>query len=330
VHDFGKVKFKWFKTFLDLPHGIPSQDTFERVFSRLDPDAFERCFMEWIQALSVHRGGQLVAIDGKRIRRSFAHAWSQSAAAHLISAFVTANATVFGQLAVDSKENEIVAIPRLLQLLDLHGATVTIDAIGCQMTIAQQIVEQGGGYVLCVKDNQPGLARALQADLDDLIREKFQGVPHDVCETVDGDHGRIETRRVWSTPQIDWLGAEQSRWADLRSVAVVESTREIPLQGTSHERRYYISTLDGMDAKRMAAAIRGHWGIENKLHYVLDVSFAEDQCRVRKGHAAENFSRIRRIALNLLRRETSKKRGIKGKRLNAAWDHDYLLKLLTG
>jgi len=330
VHDFGEAKLKWFTTFLELPHGIPSQDTFERVFSRLDPDAFERCFMEWVQALSLHSGGQLVAIDGKRIRRSFAHAWSQSTAVHLVSAFATANATVFGQLAVESKENEMVAIPRLLRLLDLHGATITIDAMGCQTSIAQQIVEQGGDYVLCVKDNQPGLARALQADLDDLIRGKFQGVPHDVCETIDGDHGRIETRRVWTSPKMDWLGAEQSRWAGLRSVAVVESTREVPPKGTSHERRYYISTLDGMDAKRMAAAIRGHWGIENKLHYVLDVSFAEDQCRVRKGHAAENLSRIRRIALNLLRRETTKKRGIKGKRLNAAWDHDYLLKLLTG
>lgn len=330
VHDFGKAKLKWFETFLDLPHGIPSQDTFERVFSRLNPDAFERCFMEWTLALSVRSAGQLVAVDGKRIRRSFAHAWSQSVAVHLISAFATANATVFGQLAVDSKENEIVAIPRLLELLDLHGATVTIDAIGCQTAIVQQIVEQGGDYVLCVKDNQPALARSLQAELEDLMRRRFQDVPHDLCETVDGDHGRIETRQVWTTPQIDWLGDERNRWAGLRSVAVVESTRELPLRGVSRERRYYISSLDGMDAQRIAAAIRGHWGIENKLHYVLDVSFAEDQCRIRKGHAAQNFSRIRRIALNLLRRETTKKRGIKGKRLNAAWDHDYLLKLLIG
>jgi predicted transposase YbfD/YdcC len=211
----------------------------------------------------------------------------------------------------------------------LGGATVTIDAIGCQTAIARQIVEQGGDYVLCVKDNQPTLARALRADLDDMIREKFKNVPHDFCETVEGDHGRIETRRVWTTPLIDWLGPERDRWAGLRSVAVVEATRDVPLKGVSCERRYYISTLDGADAQRLAAAVRGHWGIENRLHYVLDVSFAEDQCRVRKGHAAENFSRIRRIALNLLRRETSKKRGIKGKRLIAAWDHNYLLKLLA-
>jgi len=330
VRDFGRAKLKWFKTFLELPHGIPSQDTFERVFARLDPEAFERCFLEWTRALSASSGGQLVAIDGKRLRRSFAHAWEQSTATHLVSAFVVANATVFAQLAVDSKENEIVAIPKLLQLLDLQGATVTIDAIGCQTAIAQQIVAQGGDYILCAKDNQPGLAHALQVDLDDLVREKFQGVPHDYCETVDGDHGRIETRRVWTTSRIDWLGEERDRWAGLRSVAVVESRRKRTPQGETRERRYYISTLDGQDASRVATAIRGHWRIENQLHYVLDVSFAEDQSRVRKGHAAENLSRIRRIALNLLRRDTSRKRGIKGKRLNAAWDHDYLLKLLTG
>ncbi len=330
VRDFGRAKLKWFKTFLELPHGIPSQDTFERVFARLDPEAFERCFLEWTRALSASSGGQLVAIDGKRLRRSFAHAWEQSTATHLVSAFVVANATVFAQLAVDSKENEIVAIPKLLQLLDLQGATVTIDAIGCQTAIAQQIVAQGGDYILCAKDNQPGLAHALQVDLDDLVREKFKGVPHDYCETVDGDHGRIETRRVWTTSRIDWLGEERDRWAGLRSVAVVESRRKRTPQGETRERRYYISTLDGQDASRVATAIRGHWRIENQLHYVLDVSFAEDQSRVRKGHAAENLSRIRRIALNLLRRDTSRKRGIKGKRLNAAWDHDYLLKLLTG
>jgi len=330
VRDFGRAKLKWFKTFLDLPYGIPSQDTFERVFARLDPEAFERCFLEWTQALAVASGGKLVAIDGKRIRRSFAHAWAQSTAVHLVSAFVVANATVFAQLAVESKENEIVAIPKLLALLDLHEATVTIDAIGCQTAIAQQIVEQGGDYVLAVKDNQPGLARALRADLDDLIREKFQGVSHDYYESVTGDHGRIETRRVWTTAQIDWLGEERRRWPGLRSVAVVESQRQVAAPGETCERRYYISSLDGRDAARIATAIRSHWGIENQLHYVLDVSFNEDQCRVRKSHGAENFSRIRRVALNLLRRETTRKRGIKGKRLNAAWDHDYLLKLLTG
>lgn len=330
VHEFGVAKLRWFKTFLDLPHDVASADTFERVFARLDPDAFERCFTAWTQALSGRSGGRLVAIDGKRIRRSFEQAWSPSSSAHLVSAFATENATIFAQVALDDKENEITGIPRLLELLDWHGATVTIDAIGCQTAIAERIVSQGGDYVLCVKDNQPQLAQALRADLDDLIRTKGAALAHDVCETTDGDHGRIETRRVWTTPEIGWLGEERDRWANLRSAAVVESTREVPPQAPTRERRYYISSLDGSDAPRMAQAIRGHWGIENKLHYVLDVSFAEDQCRIRKGHAAENFSRLRRIALNLLRRETTKKRGIKGKRLLAGWNHDYLLKLLSG
>jgi len=332
VADFGNAKLKWFGTFLDLPHGIPCQDTFERVFARLDPDAFERCFMSWAAALAESSGGELAAIDGKKIRRSFAHAWDHSTATHLVSAFVHGNATVLGQLSVDCKENEIVAIPRLLELLDLAGATVTIDAMGCQCEIAGKIVENGGDYVLAVKDNQPTLHDALRRNLDEMILENFVGVRHGFVETVDGDHGRVETRRVWVTDQLDdWLKAEQrQRWAGLKSVAVVEATREVPLKQTSVERRYFICSLAGTDARRVARIIRGHWSVENQLHWVLDVSFAEDQSRQRKDHSAQNFSRLRRIALNLLRRETTKKRGIKGKRLNAAWDHDYLLKLLGG
>jgi predicted transposase YbfD/YdcC len=332
VADFGLAKRKWFETFLDLPHGIPSQDTFERVFARLDPDAFERCFIDWAAALAGSSKGKLVAIDGKKIRRGFQHAWDHSTATHLVSAFVGENATVLGQLAVDCKENEIVAIPQLLDLLDLGGATVTIDAMGCQTEIARKIVENGGNYVLAVKDNQPALHDSLRRNLDEMILEEFADVQHGTQTTVDGDHGRIETRQVWVTDQLDdWLDADQRRrWTGLKSVAVVQATREVPLQGVSTERRYFISSLSGVDAGRMGQAIRGHWAVENKLHWVLDVSFDEDQARNRKNHSSENFSRIRRIALNLLQREKTKKRGIKGKRLNAAWDHDYLLKLLTG
>jgi predicted transposase YbfD/YdcC len=335
VADFGNAKRKWFETFLDLPHGIPCCDTFERVFARLDPDAFERCFMNWTAALAGSSRGKLVAIDGKKIRRSFAHAWDHSTAAHLVSAFAHENATVLGQLSVDCKENEIVAIPKLLELLDLTGATVTIDAMGCQTEIARKIVQNGGDYVLAVKENQPALHDALRRNLDEMILEKFAGVRHGFVQSVDGDHGRIETRRVWVTDQLEeWLDESQrSRWTGLRSVAVVQAVREVPASGSSGtgvERRYFISSRAGTDASGMAEAIRGHWSVENQLHWVLDVSFAEDQSRQRKDHSAENFSRLRRIALNLLRRETSKKRGIKGKRLNAAWDHDYLLKLVRG
>jgi predicted transposase YbfD/YdcC len=332
VADFGEAKLKWFETFLDLPHGIPCTDTFERVFARLDPDAFERCFMSWSEALAGSSRGKLVAIDGKKIRRSFEHAWDHSTATHLVSAFVHENATVLGQLSVDCKENEIVAIPRLLELLDLTGATVTIDAMGCQTEIAGKIVQNGGDYVLAVKENQPTLYATLKRNLDEMILENFAGVRHGFVETVDGDHGRIETRRVWVTDQLDdWLNESQrARWPGLRSVTVVESRREVPLKPPSIERRYFISSHAGTDAPAMANSIRGHWSVENKLHWVLDVSFAEDQARQRNGHSAENFSRLRRIALNLLKREKTKKRGIKGKRLNAAWDHDYLLKLVMG
>jgi predicted transposase YbfD/YdcC len=330
VCDFGNAKLKWFQTFLDLPHGVPCPDTFERVFARLDPGAFERCFTSWTEALAGSSAGKLVAIDGKRIRRSFRHAWEHSTAVHLVSAFVAENRTVLGQLAVDCKENEIVAIPKLLELLDLAGATLTTDAMGCQTKIAGQIVERGGDYVLAVKGNQPALFDRIERTAKELLLGKFKGVRHGHARTVDGDHGRVETRDVWVTDELDWLGAEKDRWPGLRSVAVVESRRDIPIKGVSTERRYYISSHGGTDASAMAGRIRGHWAVENNLHWALDVSFAEDAARHRNGRSAENFSRLRRIALNLLNRETTKKRGVKGKRLNAAWDHDYLLKLLAG
>lgn len=329
VVDFSQAKLKWFKTFLDLPHGIPSQDTFERVFARLDPDAFEACFQAWTRALAGSSQGQLVAIDGKKIRRSFEHAWNASTATHMVSAFVSANTTVLAQLAVEMKENEILAIPKLLTLLDLNQAVVTIDAIGCQTAIAQQIVDQGGDYVLMVKGNQPTLAGKFQREFRAWRLEAFASVVHDHHRSVEADHGRIETREVWAVGQLDWLGPEAKRWPGLRTAVMVQATREVDGGKTSIERRHYLSSLPP-DAEHIGRCIRGHWGIENRLHYVLDVSFAEDQARQRRGHSAENFARLRRIALNLLRRDSTRKRGIKGKRLNAAWDHDYLIKLLTG
>lgn len=331
VELFGKSKREWFRTFLDLPGGIPSHDTFGRLFARLDPEALERCFMAWTAALAGTTGGKLVALDGKSLRRSFEHAWDKSGMTHLVGAFVAENEMVFGQLAVEDKSNEIEAIPRLLALLDLTDATVTIDAIGCQKEIARQITEGGGDYVLGLKENQKTLHGKVRLLLDEAILDGFAGMSHGVFEQTDGDHGRIETRRVWVTDEVYHLRGIGD-WPKLASVAVVESRRQdlSDAEGkVSVERRYYISSLQGVDARRMAQVIRSHWGIENKLHWQLDISFREDERRIRKGHGAENHSRLCRLALNLLKRDKTTKAGLHGKRLKAGWDHDYLLKLLA-
>ncbi len=329
VEQFAKAKQKFFKSFLELEHGIPSHDTFGRVFARLNPDAFEACFAAWTRSLSQDAAGKLINIDGKAIRRSFEHAWDKSGMTHLVSAFVSANRMVFGQLAVTDKSNEITAIPKLLELLDVRGATVTIDAMGCQKNIAQKIVDGKGEYCLAVKENQPQLHQKVKRLLDEAILENFADMKHDYFEQVDGNHGRIETRRVWVTPEVKWLGDLRHEWAGLNLLAVVESIRQINGK-SSTERRYYIASNKKATAEQAAQSIRGHWGIENQLHWSLDMSFNEDASRIRRGHAAENFSRLRRIALNLLQRETTRKVGIKTKRLIAGWDHEYLLALLTG
>jgi predicted transposase YbfD/YdcC len=325
---FGKCKQEWFATFLVLPYGIPSHDTFGRVFAKLNPEAFERCFLAWMSALVETASGRLVAIDGKSIRRSFEHAWDKSGMAHMVSAFASANQMVFAQLTTNAKENEITAIPKLLELLDLKGAVVTIDAMGCQRNIAQQIVEAGGDYMLAVKENQPTLCRKVKGLMEEAVLEKFAGMSYDVFEQTEGDHGRIETRRTWVTDEVHHLKGLEG-WVGLGSLVMVESHRQVIGQEASVERRFYISSLRGTGAERMAGYVRGHWGIENRLHWQLDVSFREDERRIRKGHGAENFSRLCRLALNLLKRDKSVKAGIAGKRLAAGWNDEYLLRLLT-
>lgn len=322
---FGKSKASWLKTFLELPHGIPSHDTFGRVISALDPDAFERLFQSWIQGLAGSSGGQLIAIDGKTLRHSFDSAHAK-AAIHMISAWATANHLVFGQIVTEAKSNEITAIPALLKMLDLRGSTVSIDAMGCQKDIARTIINGGGDYIFGLKGNHGTLHEEVKLFLDDAIDEGFKETPHAFHKTVDGGHGRIETRRIWCTYQIAWL-QDRSAWTGFKSIAAVESERTENGR-TTVERRYFISSHEGLDAAFMANAIRGHWGIENSLHWSLDVSFREDDSRVRKGHGAENLSRLRRITLNLLKEEKTVKVGIKGKRLKAGWDQTYLLRIL--
>lgn len=327
VQEFGDCKKKWFKTFLDLPNGIPSHDTFGRVFAALDPVAFEECFRKWVSALATASQGRLIAIDGKTIRRSL-DAASGKAAVHLVNAWCEANHMALGQLATDAKSNEITAIPELLKLLDLKGAVVTIDAGGCHKKIAQQIVEQGGDYILQLKGNQGTLHKETVMLFDQCLTDDCHGIAYSTATTTDKGHGRIEQRRLWATSEVNWF-AEKAKWKDLRSLIRVQAKRTVHGE-TSSEYRYYISSRPADNASGLLGHIRQHWGVENKLHWCLDISFREDECRIRKGHAAENFARLTRIAMNLLNAETTNRRGIKTKRLCCGWDHDYLLKVMTG
>lgn len=330
VAEYGRTKLRWLKTFLDLPCGIPSHDTFGRVFSRLDPDAFEKCFRQWMKGMVQLAGGTLVAIDGKSLRRSYQRAWESSGMSHMVSAFVEANRMVFSQVSAGGKGQELDAIRRLMELIDLKGAVVSIDAIGCQKSIARQIVDAGADYVLQVKDNQPTLHTKVKALLNEAILDDFEGMSGDFFEETEKDHGRIETRRVWVTWDVKYLGEVAKRWAGLRCLAMVERVRDVDGK-VSVERACYISSLDRRrSAARIAGYIRGHWSVENNLHWQLDVSFAEDQRRIRKGHGAENFSRLCRLGLNLLKQERTVKAGIATKRKKCGWDNDYLLKVVTG
>jgi len=325
IEDFGKAHRAWFETFLDLPNGIPSHDTFGKVLGALDPDAFEQRIQQWIYALlEANTEGKHIAIDGKTLRRSFDRA-SEKAAIHMVNAYVHENHAVFGQLKVNDKSNEITAIPLLLEMLQLKDATVTIDAMGCQRDIAQKIIDRHGHYVLALKGNQSALQEDVRMFMDEVIARPE--TPNcDYYETVEKSHGRIEVRKCWTCWETDWL-TQRHRWPGLTSIAVVESTRTVKGK-TRIERRYFISSHSGRQAQKLAVLIRNHWRVENQLHWTLDVCFNEDQCRVRVANAAENLARIRRISLILLKQEKTCKLGIKSKRAKAAYDRDYLLRLL--
>lgn len=321
VERFGHAKRSWLETRLPLPNGIPSHDTFGRVFAALDPTAFEAAFLGWVQTVVTATDGAVVAIDGKTLRRSHDRTHGRGAL-HLVSAWATANGVVLGQVATDDHSNEITAIPALLAALDLDGVTVTIDAMGCQTAIAGRIVAGGGDYVLALKDNQ--------ATLHELVQHHFAITDEDAgYRTVDKGHGRLEVRQCWVTddPAVrDWLDPERT-WPGLRSIAAVTGERQID-GAITRQTRYYLTSLPA-DPRRVGAAVRAHWGIENGLPWVLDVAFREDDSRVRSGHAAENFAVLRHIALTLVRQEPTAKVGIKAKRLMCGWDETYLAKVLT-
>ena len=328
VEQFGQAKEKWLRKFLRLANGIPSHDTFGRVFRVIDPQQFQSSFVSWIEAISQITAGQIIAIDGKRLRRSHDGPLGKGAI-HMVSAWASANRLVIGQVKTDEKSNEITAIPELLNLLVFKGCIVTIDAMGCQRNIARLIIEGEGDYVLALKGNQGTLHRDVQDLLAYAHEINFRDVAHDFHQTVEKNHGRLEIRRHWtiSDPEFMAFVDPQGKWAGLQSLAMVETQRTIADQ-TSTESRYYISSLPG-DAAQLAQAVRTHWEIENKVHWVLDVAFQEDLSRVRTGYGAENFAVLRHMALNLLRHETSAKCGIKAKRLKAAWNDDYLLTILS-
>jgi len=328
VEDFGHAKQSWFEEFLELPHGIPSHDTFGDVFRVLDSDQFRRGFIQWVQAVNEVTGGQIVPIDGKKLRRSHDKTLGKNAI-HMVSAWAAENHVVLGQIKVDDKSNEITAIPQLLDLLEISGCIVTIDAMGCQREIARKIVEdKDADYVLALKGNQGGLFEDVKGLFEHAQEVGFENCEH--YRTEEKGHGRREVRECWTASDSESLASIQSLadWQDLRTVIMVKSERFVG-DKRSEESRYYISSLSG-DAEQALEAVRGHWGIENKVHWVLDIAFREDDCRIRKGNGAQNFAILRHIALNLLKQEKTAKCGVKNKRLKAGWDESYLLKVLSG
>lgn len=320
---FGRAKQTWLEEFLTLPHGIPSHDTFGRVFGMLEPAAFEACFRAWVESICDLIPGEVVAIDGKTLRRS--HNRSKGLAAlHVVSAWASANRVVLGQVATEAKSNEITAIPRLLELLHLNGCIVTIDAMGCQVKIAEQIIDQGGDYVLALKGNQGALAAEVEEAFVDADAKDYAGMPTDCIETVERGHGRRETRRYRTLGDLNGV-AHSPLWKAMNMIGMVDSERELNGKIT-RETRFYIGSI-GTDAATFAGAVRAHWGIENRLHWSLDMAFREDESRVRDDIARENLAVLRHIALNRLKNDNTKL-GIQNKRLRAGWDERYLAQLL--
>lgn len=329
IEEFGRIKEAWFRRVLDLPHGIPSHDTFNRVFAALDPRQFRACFAAWMRSVADVLPTEVIALDGKTVRGS-RDRHAGRAAIHMVSAWARTNRLVLAQERVSETSNEITALPDLLRVLALQGCLVTIDAIGCQKEIAQQILDQGGDYVLALKENQPKLLEEVATTFTQAQANVFVDLLIDRERNVDKGHGRLEIRRhtVIADPGIlAWLHDEYG-WPGLGAIGMVEAERRIGAE-RSRETRYYLLNR-ALSAKRFGEVVRGHWGIENKVHWTLDVTFGEDRSRIRAGYAAENVVVLRHLALNLLRRQQTRRLSIKAKRLKAGWDDAYLLQVLQG
>jgi predicted transposase YbfD/YdcC len=326
MEDYGKSKQQWLEQFLELPNGIPSDDTFRRLFERLDPHEFQRGFQSWVSSLARLLGATVVAIDGKTHRGSYERNQQQSAL-QTVSAWASEHRLMLAQVKVESKSNEISAIPALLKLLDLSGCIITIDAMGTQKEIAQQIIGAKADYVLTLKKNHPTLYEQVSSWLEAAQAQGFAGIEHSYDARVEAGHHRGETRRIWCVP-VAQLGEvyQREQWAGLKTVVIVERTRRL-WNDTSHEVQFYLSSLEA-DAVKIGRVIRQHWGIENQLHWTLDVTFGEDSSRVRRGHGPENLGLLRRLALNVLNQEQSFKGSVASKRRRAGWNNDYLLKIL--
>lgn len=321
---FGDANIDWLRKFLPFANGIPSHDAIGYFFSRLDPEQFKMKFVEWIQSVAKITNGEIVAIDGKTLRGSY-DTGSNKAAMHMISAWATGANLVLGQLKVNEKTNEITAIPKLLEILDVAGCIVTIDAMGCQKEIAKTIIDKNADYVLALKGNQGTLHKHVQLFFQDQIECDFVETDVDAYRTEDNDHGRVEVREYWTVSSINWL-EEKKGWKGLQAIGCARLT-DMTGEETSYYDRYYILSQP-MDARAFGSAVRGHWGIENKLHWSLDVTFREDGSRIRKESTPDNFAVIRHICMNLLKQEKSFKRGLQGKRYRAAMDTKYREKLL--
>ena len=323
IEAFGNTKKDWFERFLDLENGIPSHDTFSRLFSMLLPKAFQDFFFGWVKDIAGLVEG-VIAIDGKTVRRSHDGILGKKAI-HMVSAWAVENRLVLGQVKTEEKSNEITAIPELLKVLDIKGCIVTIDAMGCQKSIVKKIIDGGGDYLLALKGNQGTLLDQVEEAFEQADNCGYEGYDFDYHKTEEKSRNRLETRRYWMLNIAD-TNVDTRAWLALTTIGMAESQRTIEGE-TSMEYRYYISSIEN-NAELFANSSRAHWGIENSLHWQLDMSFREDESRIRKGHSTENFVVMRHVALNLLKNDKSTKLGVKNKRLKAGWDEGYLTKLL--